>query len=57
MAKVEMALVDCVHPDLEKVVKKKGSAIFLHITKKFSPTKGCIALDKKDFIILLMALR
>ena len=31
----------------------KGSAIFIHLTKTFSPTLGCIALEKKDFLILL----
>ena len=31
----------------------KGSAIFLHLTKNYQPTAGCVALSKKDFIILL----
>ena len=31
----------------------KGSAIFLHLTKNFKPTLGCVALKKKDFLILL----
>tara|TARA_Y100001958_G_C21227567_1_gene553011 strand:- start:543 stop:1052 length:510 start_codon:yes stop_codon:yes gene_type:complete len=31
----------------------KGSAIFLHITKNFKPTAGCIAIKKNDFLILL----
>ena len=29
----------------------KGSAIFIHLTKKYTPTLGCIALTKKDFLI------
>ena len=33
-------------------VKFKGSAIFLHLTKNYSPTKGCIALCEKDFLVL-----
>ena len=33
-------------------IKLKGSAIFLHLTKNYLPTKGCIALCKKDFLIL-----
>ena len=37
----------------EKVIKHKGSAIFLHLTKNYSNTKGCVALQKKDFLILL----
>ncbi len=31
----------------------KGSAIFLHLTKNYKPTAGCIAINKKDFLILL----
>jgi len=36
------------------IVKGKGSAIFLHLTnKKYKPTKGCIAILKKDFLKIL----
>ena len=31
----------------------KGSAIFLHLTKNYKPTLGCIAISKVDFIQLL----
>ena len=31
----------------------KGSAIFLHLTKNFNSTLGCVAIKKKDFLILL----
>ena len=31
----------------------KGSAIFLHVTKNFNPTSGCIAIRMSDFLILL----
>ena len=31
----------------------KGSAIFIHLTKNYDPTKGCIALKKNDLLILL----
>ena len=33
-------------------IKFKGSAIFLHLTKNYLPTKGCVALCEKDFLIL-----
>ena len=33
--------------------KNKGSAIFIHLTKNYEKTKGCIALKKKDLLILL----
>ena len=36
------------------IVPYKGSAIFLHLAdKKFSPTKGCVAIKKKDFLKIL----
>ena len=36
------------------VIKEKGSAIFLHVTdKKYKPTKGCVAITKKDFFKIL----
>ena len=31
----------------------KGSAIFIHLTKNYKGTAGCIALKKKDLIILI----
>ena len=36
----------------DKVLKNKGSAIFIHLTKNYKPTAGCIAIAKKDFLIL-----
>ena len=36
-----------------KPKKNKGSAIFIHLTKNYKPTAGCIALKKKDFMVLL----
>ena len=30
-----------------------GSCIFIHLTKNYQPTAGCIALKKKDFLIML----
>ena len=35
-----------------KVKKDCGSAIFIHLTKNYEPTVGCLALSKKDFLIL-----
>ena len=34
----------------------KGSCIFIHLTKNYFPTAGCIALRKKDFLIMLKIL-
>ena len=37
----------------KKKVLGKGSAIFIHLTKDFKPTAGCVGIAEKDFIILL----
>ncbi|RPG06643.1 MAG: transpeptidase [Pelagibacteraceae bacterium TMED267] len=34
-------------------IKNKGSAIFFHLTKNYKKTQGCIAIKKKDMLILL----
>ena len=34
-----------------KPKKNKGSAIFIHLTKDYKPTLGCIGLKKKDLLI------
>ena len=40
--------------NIKPVIKNKGSAIFLHIAKKnYPPTKGCIAINKKDILFLI----
>ena len=36
------------------IIKGKGSAIFLHLSnKKYKPTHGCVAIQKKDFLKIL----
>ena len=37
----------------KKTKKGLGSAIFVHLTKNYQPTAGCIDIKKKDFLILL----
>ena len=39
--------------NMKKNRPNKGSAIFLHLTKNYQKTAGCIALNKKDFLIML----
>ena len=36
----------------KKIKPNKGSAIFIHLTKNFKATAGCIALLEKDFLIM-----
>ena len=42
-----------IHYNTKKRKMGKGSAIFIHLTKDYKSTAGCIALKKKDFLILL----
>ncbi len=39
--------------NFNKVIPGKGSCIFIHLTKNYHSTAGCIAIQKKDFLILL----
>jgi L,D-peptidoglycan transpeptidase YkuD (ErfK/YbiS/YcfS/YnhG family) len=34
-----------------------GSCIFIHTTKDYKPTAGCVALKKKDFFIMLKLIK
>ncbi len=34
-----------------------GSAIFIHLTKNYKPTLGCIALKENDFLILIKLIK
>ena len=39
--------------NFNKPIAGKGSAIFLHLTKNYKFTAGCVALGLNDFLILL----
>ena len=39
--------------NFKKPISDLGSCIFIHLTKDYKPTAGCIALKKKDFLIML----
>jgi len=43
--------------NFEKPVSGLGSCIFIHLTKNFKPTAGCIALNKNDFLIMLKLIK
>ncbi len=34
-----------------------GSCIFIHLTRDYKPTAGCIAMKKKDFLIMLKLIK
>jgi L,D-peptidoglycan transpeptidase YkuD (ErfK/YbiS/YcfS/YnhG family) len=39
---------------MDPVIKKKGSAIFIHVAKKnYQSTQGCIALKKNNLMKLI----
>ena len=39
--------------NFDKIIPGKGSCIFIHLTSDYESTAGCVALKKKDFLILL----
>ena len=36
----------------KNIIKNKGSAIFLHLTKNYKKTSGCVAVKENDFLII-----
>jgi len=38
--------------NFKKPITGLGSCIFIHLTKDYKPTAGCIALKEKDFLIM-----
>ena len=43
--------------NFEKPIPSLGSCIFIHLTKDYKPTAGCIALKEKDFLIMLKLIK
>tara|TARA_B100001109_G_scaffold89029_1_gene72741 strand:- start:341 stop:835 length:495 start_codon:yes stop_codon:yes gene_type:complete len=43
--------------NFSKPIPGLGSCIFIHLTKNFKPTAGCIALNKNDFLIMLKLIK
>ncbi len=43
--------------NFKKPIVGKGSCIFIHLTKNYRPTVGCIALKEKDFLIMLKLIK
>jgi L,D-peptidoglycan transpeptidase YkuD (ErfK/YbiS/YcfS/YnhG family) len=47
-------LVVLISYNTKPIIRNKGSAIFIHISRRnFSPTKGCVALKKDNLLQLL----
>ena len=43
--------------NFKKPVIGRGSCIFIHLTKDYKPTVGCVALKEKDFLIMLKLIK
>ena len=43
--------------NFNKPVANLGSCIFIHLTRDYKPTVGCIALREKDFLIMLKLIK
>ena len=43
--------------NFKKPIPGKGSCIFIHLTKNYKPTAGCIAINEKDFLIILKLIK
>ncbi len=43
--------------NFKKPILGNGSCIFIHLTKNYRPTAGCIALKEKDFLIMLKLIK
>ena len=43
--------------NFEKPIPGLGSCIFIHLTRDYKPTEGCIALSQKDFLIMLKIIK
>ena len=43
--------------NFKKPITGLGSCIFIHLTKNYKATAGCIALKKKDFLIMLKLIK
>ena len=43
--------------NFKKPIAGLGSCIFIHLTKDYKPTAGCVALKEKDFLIMLKLIK
>ena len=50
-------IIIVINYNTRRIVKNKGSAIFIHVTNNYKPTRGCIALSLSDLKILLKIIK
>jgi len=50
-------IIIVINYNTRRIIRNKGSAIFIHVTNNYKPTKGCIALKLNDIEILLKIIK
>ena len=50
-------IIIVINYNTQKIIKNKGSAIFIHVTNNYKPTKGCLALSLNDIEILMKVIK
>jgi len=50
-------IIIVINYNTRRIIKNKGSAIFIHVTNNYKPTKGCLALSLNDIEILLKIIK
>ena len=50
-------IIVVINYNTRRIIKNKGSAIFIHVTKNYKPTRGCIALSLSDLEVLLKIIK
>ena len=46
-------IIIVINYNTRRIIRNKGSAIFIHVTNNYKPTKGCVTLSLNDIEILL----
>ena len=50
-------IIIVINYNTKRIIRNKGSAIFIHVTNNYKPTRGCIALSLIDLEILLKIIK
>ena len=50
-------IIIVINYNTRRIIKNKGSAIFIHVTNNYKPTRGCITLSLSDLEILLKIIK
>ena len=50
-------IIIVINYNTRRIIKGKGSAIFIHVTNSYKPTRGCLALSLNDIEILLKIIK